>query len=190
MVLVGKATMPPQSALVNAAVKRAASDVSSTPIRACPSLPETPTGQKVIKSQRVGGISPGHPTFEAAMRNSTAATPSRQRPAQTPGPSRYAIQAATDIATAPAFETRLQGMSDSPMALVPEKPRVRAKRAAGTVPLRSLRLSVNQQAEPARPAEKLAKAARKSAADGSRQTKPTKGFSYFHSGYVMQLIES
>ena len=189
VLLVGKATAPAPSALNHAAIKRSASDITSTPVKASLCLPETPTGQKVIKSQRVGGISPGHPTFEAAMRNSTTATPSRQKAESTPGPSRYAQQAASDRAAAPAFEARLQEMADSPNPAVPERPRVRLKRAPGTVPLRSLRLSVNQQAEPVKlcgPITKqgLAKAMGIAAAGTNIQAKATKGFSFFRSGCV------
>ena len=191
VLLVGKATAPAPSALVNAAIKRSATDISDTPIKASLCLPDTPTGQKVFRSQRLGGISPGHPTFEAALRNSTTATPSRQRPGHTPGPSRYAPEAAPDraLAPAPAFEARLQEMADSPKPALPEKPRVRLKRAAGTVPLRSLRLSVNQQVEPAKlsgPTTRLAsaKAAGKAAAGANSQAKATRGFSFFHSGYA------
>lgn len=189
VVLVGRATAPAQSALMNAAVKRSVSDITSTPIKACPCFPETTTGQKVIKSQRVGGISPGQPTFEAAMRNSTAATPNRRRPGDTAGTSRYGTEAAADTAAAPAFEARLQEMSDSPKPALPQRPRTRLKRAAGTVPLRSLRLSVNQQEEPARHSgpsakEGSAKALGKAAMDGKSQAESTKGFSFFHSGYA------
>ena len=189
VLLVGKATAPAPSALNNAAIKRSASDITSTPVKASLCLPETPTGQKVIKSQRLGGISPGHPTFEAAMRNSTAATPGRRQAANTPGPSRYALQASAERAAAPAFEARLQEMADSPQPGVPERPRMRLKRAAGTVPLRSLRLSVNQQAEPAKlpgptTRQRSAKAVGIAAAGTYSQAKVTKGFSFFHSGCV------
>ena len=184
VVLVGQAMAPAQSALMNAAVKRSVLDIPSTPIKAGPCFPETPTGQKVIKSQRVGGISPGHPTFEAAMRNSTAATPSRRRHGDTTGSSRYATWPAPDTAAAPAFEARLQEMSGSPTAVLPQKSRSRLKRAAGTVPLRSLRLSVNQRVEPAKPSGLGVKALCKAAVDGKVHTKSTNGFSFFHSGYA------
>lgn len=196
VLLVGKATAPAPSALMNAATKRAASDITNTPVKASLCLPETPTGQKVIKSQRLNGISPGHPTFEAAMRNSTAATPSRRQAANTPGPSRYALEAAPERA-APAFEARLQEMADSPKPAVPERPRVRLKRAAGTVPLRSLRLSVNQQAEPAKlsglttlqgSTKGSARAVSMAAAGTNSQAKATKGFSFFHSGCVTTYL--
>lgn len=189
MLLVGRATAPAPSALMNAAIKRSATDVSATPSKASLGLPETPTGQKVIKSQRLGGISPGHPTFEAALRNSTTATPSRQHAGHTPGPSRYALEAAPDraLAPAPAFVTRLQEMADSPRPALPENPKARLKRAAGTVPLRSLRLSVNQQAEPAKPSgpttrQASEKAMSKATAGAHSQAKATRGFSFFHSG--------
>ena len=189
VLLVGKATAPAPSALNHAAIKRSASDITSTPVKASLCLPETPTGQKVVKSQRLGGISPGHPTFEAAMRNSTTATPSRRQAGSTPGPSRYAIEAAPEQAAAPAFEARLQQMAHSPTAAVPERPRVRLKRAPGIVPLRSLRLSVNHQAEPAKLSglttkQGSAKAVGVAAAGTNSQTKATKGFSFFHSGCV------
>ena len=185
VLLVGKATAPAPSALTNAASKRSASDISNIKASLC--LPETPTGHKVIKSQRLGGISPGHPTFEAAMRNSSTATPSRWQAPNTPGPSRYAIEAAPERVAAPAFEARLQEMADSPKPALPERPKVRLKRAAGTVPLRSLRLSINQHAEPAKlpgPSARQgpAKALRKAAAGTNSQAKATRGFSFFHSG--------
>lgn len=188
VLLVGKAAAPAPSALVNAATKRAASDITNTPIKASLCLPETPTGQKVIKSQRLGGISPGHPTFEAAMRNSTAATPSRRQAGNTPGPSRYALEAVPEATAVSAFEARLQDMADSPRPALPERPRVRLKRPAGTVPLRSLRLSVNQQAEPAKlsvPSAKQGAAKAVGIAAAGSQAKATKGFSFFHSGCVI-----
>lgn len=191
VLLVGRATAPAPSALTNAAIKRSVTDISDTPTKASLCLPETPTGQKVIKSLRLGGISPGHPTFEAALRNSTTATPSRRNAGHTPGPSRYALEAAPDraLAPAPAFEARLHEMADSPKPALPEKPRVRLKRAAGTVPLRSLRLSFNQQAEPAKPSgpttrQASAKAASKATASANSQAKASRGFSFFHWGWA------
>ena len=199
VVLSGKATAPPQSALIHAAVKRTVSDISDTPFQAGFALPHTPIGQKVVKSQRVGGISPGHPTFEAALRNSTAATPSRRRPADvTPGLSRYALEAAPDATALPAaqlrFADRLTEVANSPQLAPPKRPQVRLKRSAGAVPLRSLRLSVNQQPD-AMPAQavltKLASVRGKTVEAASRRgsskkAEPvaTKGFSFFHSEYV------
>ncbi len=195
VVLSGKATAPPPSALLYANVKRTVSDFSDTPRKAGSILPQTPTGQKVVKSQRLGGISPGHPTFEAALRNSTAATPSRRRAADTPGMSRYAMEAAPDAMQAAPFADRLKEFADSPecIPVLSERPRLRLKRSAGTVPLRSLRLSVNQQAEamPSRAlVTKLTAAAAKPGepsgrAGSSRAQGSTaiKGFSFFHSGY-------
>lgn len=199
IVLSGKATAPPQSALMHAAVKRTVSDISNTPFEAGFALPHTPTGQKVVKSQRVGGISPGHPTFEAALRNSTAATPSRRRAAEdTPGLSRYALEAAPGALALPAaqfrFADRLTEVANSPQPVPPKRPQVRLKRSAGAVPLRSLRLSVNQQpdAMPAqavltKPAAVRGKTVEAAGRGGSsRKAGPvaTKGFSFFHSEYV------
>lgn len=187
VLLVGRAAAPAPSALQNAAIKRSASDISGTPTKASLCLPETPTGQKVVKSQRLGGISPGHPTFEAALRNSTTAMPSRHA-GHTPGPSRYALEAAPDRAAASTlFEARLQEMADSPKPAQPEQPRVRLKRAASILPLRSLRLSLNQQPESAKPPgpstrQGLAKAVSKAGAGANSQAKVTRGFSFFHSG--------
>ena len=193
--LSGKATAPPPSALMYAAVKRTVSDIGDTPLKANSALPHTPTGQKVVKSQRVGGISPGHPTFEAAMRNSTAATPARRRAGDTPGLSRYAIEAAPDAAQAPAFADRLNELAGSPKHAPPERSRVRLRRCAGTVPLRSLRISVNQQPDAAPSVTALAKPAFVSAvtkagepvirAGSSKRSGSltSKTFSFFHSGY-------
>ncbi|KAA6419435.1 MAG: abnormal spindle-like microcephaly-associated protein [Trebouxia sp. A1-2] len=141
VVLSGKATAPPQSALMHAAVKRTVSDISNTPFEAGFALPQTPTGQKVVKSQRVGSISPGHPTFEAALRNSTAATPSRRQAADnTLGLSRYALEAAPDTLALPAaqsqFADRLTEVAISDQPAPPKRPQVRLKRSAGAVPLR------------------------------------------------------
>ncbi len=199
VVLSGKATAPPRSALMHAAVKRTVSDISDTPFEAGFALPHTPNGQKVVKSQRVGGISPGHPTFEAALRNSTAATPSRRRAADdTPGLSRYALEAAPDTLALPAaqfqFADRLTEVANSPQPAPPKRPQVRLKRSAGAVPLRSLRLSVNQQpdAMPAqavltKPASVRGKTLEAAGRGGSsRKAGPvaSKGFSFFHSEYV------
>lgn len=199
VVLSGKATAPPQSALMHAAVKRTVSDISDTPFEAGFALPQTPTGQKVVKSQRLGGISPGHPTFEAALRNSTAATPSRRRAADdTPGLSRYALEAAPKTLALPAaqpqFADRLTEVANSPQPAPPKRPQVRLKRSAGAVPLRSLRLSVNHQSDampaqavPTKPASARGKTVEAAGRGGSsRKAGPvaTKGFSFFHSEYV------
>ena len=198
VVLSGKAVAPPPSALMYAAVKRTMSDISDGPYTAGSALPQTPTGQKVVKSQRVGGISPGHPTFEAAMRNSTANTPSRRQAGDTPGLSRYALEAASNTPQAASFADRLKDLANSPEPAPPARPRVRLKRTAGTAPLRSLRLSVNQQLDtvPAtaamiKPAAALGKTAELAGrAGGVRKagTVSTKGFSFFHSGYHLLHI--
>ena len=207
VVLSGKATAPPQSALMHAAVKRTVSDISNTPFEAGFALPQTPTGQKVVKSQRVGSISPGHPTFEAALRNSTAATPSRRQAADnTLGLSRYALEAAPDTLALPAaqsqFADRLTEVAISDQPAPPKRPQVRLKRSAGAVPLRSLRLAVNQQPDvmPAqavltKPASVRGKTEAAGRGGSSRQAGPvaTKGFSFFHSEYVackLHLTES
>ena len=184
--LSGKAVAPPPSALMYAAVKRAASDISST-CKEGAVLPATSTGQKVVKSQRLGGISPGHPTFEAAMRNSTVATSNRRQPGSTPGLSRYAVEAMPKASLA----ERLEEMAASPekAKATKERPRLRMRRP-GAAPLRSLRLSVNQQSDSV-PAEGLALKPAPAAASGQNRagdrakqgSKAHKGFSFFHSGY-------
>ena len=185
--LSGKAVAPPPSALMYAAVKRAASDISSTPCKEGAVLPATPTGQKVVKSQRLGGISPGHPTFEAAMRNSMVATTNRRQPGSTPGLSRYAVEAMPKASLA----ERLEEMAASPekAKATKDRPRLRMRRP-GAAPLRSLRLSVNQQSDsvPAeglavKPAAAMTAVGQNKAGDRAKQGfKAHKGFSFFHSG--------
>ena len=197
VVLSGKATAPPPSALIHAAGKRTMSDISDTPCKAGSVLPHTPTGQKVVKTQRVG-ISPGHPTFEAAMRNSTAATPSRQRAGDTPGLSRYAAEVASDGVQVGSFLGRIQELANSPEAAPPERPRVRLKRCAGKVPLKSLRLSVNQQvvteplmslaAKPTSAAARHGAPASRNGSSGDPGKIGHQGFSFFHSGYNRLLL--
>lgn len=142
VLLYGTTSALPVSSLMHASVKRALTDTSSSK----PLLPQTPAGQKVVKSQRVGGISPGHPTFEAAMRSVTAATPGRG--AATPGLSRYANEAPSQKAqSALTFAARLQDVADSPpKPAVADRPKLRMKQASGRAPMRTLTLSTDQSA--------------------------------------------
>lgn len=143
VLLYGTAAALPVSSLMHASVRRAFTDFGCDKLQ----LPQTPAGQKVVKSQRLGGISPGHPTFEAALRSITAATPGRG--AGTPGPSRHAHEAATDKMQSPVltFAARLQDVADSPpKPAVLDRPRTRLKQASGKVPMRAFKLSANQSA--------------------------------------------
>lgn len=200
VLLYGTAAALPVSTLMHASVKRAFTDTNSNVIQ----LPQTPAGQKVVKSQRVGAISPGHPTFEAAMRSITAATPSRG--AGTPGLSRYATEVAVTQAQSPActFAARLQDVADTPpKPTVSEKPRVRLKQASGRAPMRALKLSIQQPTvasgttdtaaipiSAASTARKLPAASKVDTTTSRSGKVATKGFSHFHSRYTFGLTPS
>ena len=191
VLLYGSTPALPVSSLMHASVKRAFADTSDSQ----PLLPQTPAGQKVIKSQRAGGISPGHPTFEAAMRSVTAATPGRA--AATPGLSRYGGEAASHKPQSPAFTfaARLQDVADSPpKPAVADRPRLRMKQASGRAPMRTLKLSADQSAAASAVTGKVTKpvlslpSVQQLAANRNRENRvtersnaPSQGFRYFHS---------
>lgn len=188
VLLYGTAAAVPLSTLMHDSVKSTILDVSSSVIQ----LPQTPSGQKFAKCQRIGGISPGHPTFEAAMRSATAVKPG----AGTPGLSRYASEAALARAQSPVdtFAARLQRVADSPpKPIVQERPRVRPKQVSGRAPMRALKLAIQQPAAasvptgnaavaaPAAPVKQLVPADFKADSIAARsRTAASKGFSQFH----------
>lgn len=182
------AAVPPSTLMHRDSVNSSIPDVSSSIIQ----LPQTPTGQKFARCQRVGGISPGHPTFEAAMRSATAVKPG----VGTPGLSRYASEAALAKAPSPVdtFAARLQRVADSPpKPVAQERPRVRPKQASGRAPMRALKLSIQQPAAasipagnaaiaaPAAPVLQLAPAGFRANSIAARpRTAASKGFNHFH----------
>ena len=192
--LSGKAVAPPPSALVYAAVKRAAADIGSSPSSELAVLPQTPTRQQIVKSRRIG-ISPGHPTFEAAMRNSTIVPPtSRHQAGNTPGLSRYATEAMPKAYLA----DRREELAASPETAPVSKPKPRLRRPVAA-PLRSLKLSVNQhQTDKTAHEAVAAKTANAKAASGLSKAGGTakkgqaahRGFSFFHSGQVHLHVSS
>ena len=195
VLLYGTTPALPVSSLMHASVKRALTDTSGTEGGQKPLLPQTLAGQKVVKSQRVGGISPGHPTFEAAMRSVTAATPGRG--AATPGLSRYANKAASQKAQSPAltFAARLQDVADSPpKPAVADRPKLRMKQASGRAPMRTLKLSTDHSAAVQVVTGKVTKSVlsvpsvQQLAANRNQENRlpdrskaSRQGFSYFHS---------
>lgn len=167
--LYGSAPALPVSSLMHASIKSAVSDTSPC------HLSSTPAGQKLMKAQRAGGISPGHPTFEAALRSIKAATASKN--ADSPGFSRYAAEAAPSTLQSPApsaFAAWLQAAADSPPkpALL-SKPRVRLKSASGRAPMKSLQLSIGQPTAAPDAAAKEKTVAAKASGAAAKFTRPS-----------------
>ena len=171
--LFGSAPALPVSSLMHASIKSAVLDASPS------HLALTPAGQKLMKAQRAGGISPGHPTFEAALRSIKAAPASKG--ANSPGLSRYAAESAPSTLQSPApstFAARLQAAADSPPkpALL-SKPRVRLKSAPGRAPMKSLQLSIGQPTAAPNAAAKVKTASAKAPGAAAKITRPAAGAS-------------